>query len=67
MTQELEMLDTLKELRSLYKNGELRELDFDARIASVQKQIEHFEKEMEEQFESWSFFKDFDYVPTKEV
>lgn len=50
MNTELELLDTLKELRSLYKLGELREYDFDVKISQVEREIKEFEHGLEEAF-----------------
>ena len=45
MNTELEMIYTLRELRSLYKMGELREVDFNERIRDLETLVERFEQE----------------------
>lgn len=55
MSEILEMIQDLEELRSLYRSGELRELDFDAMIYKHKKSIEEFERDMEEQLAELGF------------
>jgi len=49
MNDELELLATLRELKQLYTEGELREYDFDTRISDVKRVIELGEAQHSEQ------------------
>lgn len=48
MNTELEMLDTLLELRELYRTGELRDTDFDQGIQRIRSEVADFEREVNE-------------------
>lgn len=50
MTDILEMLDDLRELQSLYKNDELRSVDFQTKISKYKQQFDQFEQQMEFEF-----------------
>lgn len=43
MNEQVELLYTLKELRSLFRTGELCEWDFNCKISAVEQQIAVFE------------------------
>ena len=49
MHTELELLHTLRELKTLYKMGELCEYDFDVKISAVEQEIRAFETHMEQE------------------
>lgn len=67
MNTEVELLETLKELRSLYVAGDLREYDFDVKISSVQRELAEFEAWVEEHASVESLRCEAEYVPSKEV
>ena len=48
MHTELDMLDTLTELQALYKQGDLRLIDFEQRIQHCQQQITDHEQAVAE-------------------
>ena len=53
MHKELEILETLMELRSLYRSGELREYDFDVKISTVEQEVRSMDDavtEMEKEY-----------------
>lgn len=70
MVDTLEFIDDLTELQELYRQGDLREIDFALAIQKYTKRVEQFEKDMQaEQDQMDLFFKDtpFAYNPTREV
>lgn len=67
MNTEVELLETLKELRSLYVAGDLREYDFDVKISSVESELTKFEAWAEEQAHTESLRFEANYVPNKEI
>jgi len=70
MVDTLEFIDDLTELQELYRQGDLREIDFALAIQKYTKRVEQFEKDMQaEQDQMDLFFKDtpFTYNPTREV
>jgi len=67
MIEELEMIETLKELRSLYQSDDLREIDFDVAIFRLEQKVKAFEKDLEEQYAALSFMQEHSYVPEKEI
>lgn len=69
MNDILEFLDELKELQTLYDNGDLRNIDFAMKIQKYENQIQEFEKQMEKEADQFDFFfKDTPfYNPTQEV
>lgn len=67
MNDILEFIDDLKELQTLYDNGELRNIDFVTKIKSYEDKVTAFEDAMDAQYNL--FFKDtpFKYDPIREV
>ena len=61
MNDILEFISELKELQTLYQEGELREFDFALKINHYEQQMLQFEKSMEEQHDL--FFKDTVFAP----
>lgn len=57
MHTEIDLLDTLHELRQLYAQGELREWDFDCKISQLEQAVTEFEQHYSEH----------NYSPSKEV
>ena len=46
MTDIIDFLDELRELHALYKQDDLREIDFEARIRKLEREVERFEEDM---------------------
>lgn len=46
MNDILEFISDIKELQSLYKADDLREIDFDSKLFKYTKQFEQFEQDM---------------------
>lgn len=66
MNDILEFIDELKELQSLYHQGELRDFDFETKIQKYEQQIHQFELALEQQHSL--FWKDTPfYDPSNEV
>jgi hypothetical protein len=62
----LEFIDELKELQSLYHNGELRDFDFATKIQRYDRILEEFERSMGQEAERF-FRPEISYNPVHEV
>jgi len=51
MPELYDMLEDLQELLVLYKNGELRQIDIEAKVHRWQKEVDRFDAEMDAQYE----------------
>ena len=45
MTDVIDFLEELKELKELYRQNDLREIDFTARIRELEQEVNRFEEE----------------------
>jgi hypothetical protein len=58
MTEYMDIIQDLRELRELYRTGDLRDWDFESKIFHYQRTVERFEADMETQIASWSFMQE---------
>ena len=66
MNDILEFIDELKELQTLYHQGELRDFDFATKIQRYELMVERFEQAMETEADSF-FRPEVSYNPVHEV
>jgi len=45
MTDVIDFLEELKELKELYRQNDLREIDFEARIRKLEQEVNRFEED----------------------
>lgn len=55
MNDIFEFLDELHNLKALYNEGELRNIDFEILIQKYEKIVSEFEKDLEEQFQAFQY------------
>ena len=70
MNDILEFIDELKELRSLYHSGDLRDFDFNTRIQKYDRLVAKYEEAMDAEAAQHELFfggTPFAYDPSKEV
>lgn len=63
MNDIFDFLDELYNLKALYNADELRNSDFDALIQRYEKIVNEFEKDLEEQYQSFHYQLEAEYDP----
>lgn len=58
----IEFIDELKELQTLYNTGDLRNFDFERLIQKYERQVDAYDKAMDQAFKESAFYQPFNEV-----